>query len=163
MQRRTLCKYALTLGSATLLAGCGFKLRGYDIPVSTLKEVSVEGPFNSLRDRLIVRLENNGTSVNDTAPWILTLGQEHVEDRNLSLLQAGNQEHEMTLTLTIAVQRRSDGAYRLPGETVSVRETYMLNDDNLLAAGDYREEMRNQLRDQAARHIIRRLNTLSEP
>lgn len=163
MQRRTLCKYALTLGSATLLAGCGFKLRGYDTPVSRLEQISVEGPFNTLRDRLIVRLENNGTSVNQTAPWILTLGQEHVEDRNLSLLQAGNQQHEMTLTVTMAVQRRSDGAYRLPDEMIRVQETYMLNDDNLLAAGDYREEMRNQLRDQAARDIIQRLNTLAGP
>ncbi|MGO2131923.1 MAG: LPS-assembly lipoprotein LptE [Halomonas sp.] len=163
MQRRTLCKYVLTLGSATLLAGCGFKLRGYGTPVSRLEEVSVEGPFGSLRDRLIVRLENSGTAVNETAPWVLTLGQEHVEDRSLSLRQAGDQQHEMTLTVTMAVQRRSDGAYRLPDETIRVQETYMLNDDNLLAAGDYREDVRNQLRDQAARDIIQRLNTLTGP
>ncbi|WP_027966693.1 LPS assembly lipoprotein LptE [Halomonas halocynthiae] len=163
MQRRTLFKYALTLGSATLLAGCGFKLRGYGTPSVRLDEISVEGPFSPLRDRLIVRLDNAGTEVNETAPWILTLGQERVEDRRFSLRQAGNQQHEMTLTVTMAVQRRSDGAYRLPSETITVRETYLLDDDNLLAAGDYREEIRNQLRDKAARHIIQRLNTLIEP
>lgn len=163
MQRRTLCKYILTLGSASLLTGCGFRLRGHDAPVSLLQEITLEGAPGSLLDRLAVRFENNGTVVNETAPWILTLGQEHIEDRNLSLLQAGNQQHEMTLRVTIAVQRRSDGAYRLPSEEVHIRDTYMLNDDNLLAAADYRGEMRNQLREQAAQHILQRLNNLSEP
>lgn len=162
MQRRTLCKYALILGSASLLAGCGFRLRGRDTPASILEEITLEGAPGPLVDHLTVRLENNDTLVNDTAPWILTLGQEHIADRSLSLLQAGNQQHEMTLRVTIAVQRRSDGAYRLPSETVQVRDTYMLNDDNLLSAGDYREEMRSQLRDEAARHIVQRLNRLSE-
>jgi LPS-assembly lipoprotein len=162
MQRRTLCKYALTLGSALLLTGCGFKLRGLDTPLTELAEISVAGPASPLRKQLIERLESAGTSVNDKAPWVLTLGQENFEERNLGLLQAGNQQHEMMLSVSIALQRRTDGAYRLPSDVLTVQERFMVSDDNLLATDDYRRDVRDQLRDEASRQIIQRLRILAE-
>ncbi|HSH48111.1 MAG TPA: LPS assembly lipoprotein LptE [Halomonas sp.] len=162
MQRRTLCKYALTLGGALLLSGCGFRLRGLDAPLTELTEISVAGPTSALREQLIARLESAGTAVNDTAPWVLTLGQENIEERNLGLLQAGSQQHEMTLSVSIALQRRADGAYRLPGEVLTVQERFTASDDNLLAADDYRDNIRDRLRDEASRQIIQRLRILAE-
>lgn len=162
MQRRILCKYALTLGGALLLTGCGFRLRGFDNPLPELAEIAVEGPGSQLRTQLTDRLESAGTTLSDAAPWILTLGQEMFEERNLGLLQAGNQQHVMVLNISIAVQRREDGAYLLSHEVLTIKERFMASDDNLLAADEYRHDVRNQLRREASRQIIQRLRTLVE-
>lgn len=162
MQRRTLCRYALTMGSALLLTGCGFRLRGFDSPLPELAEIAVAGPTSRLRQQLVERLDSAGTAVNDKAPWVLTLGQENFEERSLGLLQAGNQQHEMMLNVSIAVQRREDGAYRLPHEVLTFKERFMVSEDNLLATDEYRRDVRSQLRNEASRQIIQRLRILVE-
>ncbi|EWH01149.1 hypothetical protein Q427_15505 [Halomonas sp. BC04] len=59
-----------------------------------------------------------------------------------------------------SVQRRSDGAYRLPQQQLEVVTRFTVSDDNLLAQEGLREEARQELRHDATRRLLDRLRAL---
>ncbi|SEK48298.1 LPS assembly lipoprotein LptE [Halomonas daqiaonensis] len=160
MQRRSLLQFGLTAGASLALAGCGFRLRGFDQPVVAIDALAVEGADSELARRVTRRLESAGTRVHDQAALVLNLGTENFRERRLSVLDSGHRDLEMTLAVPFSVQRRADGAYLLDQQRLEVSEHLTVNDDQLLAQDDLREETRDRLRDDAVSQLMNRLRAL---
>lgn len=162
MQRRTLLRLSLAAGASLALAGCGFHLRGYGRSTLRLEALAIAGSQSEFRQVAMERLEAAGTRVRDDAPLVLNLGAEAIEERSLSVLDSGSQEHEMTLRVPFSVQRRADGAYRLDQQALEVSERFDVSEDNLLAGDEQREAVKERLRREAARQLLDRLRPLAE-
>ncbi|WP_111414164.1 LPS assembly lipoprotein LptE [Billgrantia lactosivorans] len=162
MQRRGFLNLALAASAVLALTGCGFRLRGFDTPGLAIDELALAGDDSELARLVDERLTSAGTRVHDDAPEILNLGPETFRERQLSVLDSGPQEREMTLSVPISVQRRSDGAYRLAEQNLEVTTRFTVSDDNLLAQDDLREEARQELRQEALRRLLDRLRALAE-
>ncbi|TLF48591.1 hypothetical protein FEI13_12785 [Halomonas urmiana] len=162
MQRRHLLRLGLAAGATLALAGCGFRLRGYDQPLVGLDALALAGPETALRRLVTRRLEGAGTRVHDDAARVLTLGNEAFSERRLGGLDSGPRELELTLGVPFSVQRRADGAYLLDQQRLEVSERLTINDDELLAQDAERETVRERLRGEAARQLLDRLRALSE-
>lgn len=162
MQRRTLLALGLSGTAALALAGCGFRLRGFDAPDAGLAELALAGPDGPLARRVAERLEAAGTRVHDPAPLVLNLGAEAIRERQRSVRDSGSRELESTLTAPFSVQRRSDGAYLLDQQQLEVSTQFTISDDNLLAQERLREEAHERLRRDAARQLLERLRPLAD-
>ncbi|MFW3614409.1 LPS-assembly lipoprotein LptE [Billgrantia antri] len=162
MQRRDFLNLAMAAGAAMALAGCGFRLRGFDTPGLALEELALAGDDSELARLVEERLTAIGTRVNDNAPLVLNLGPETFRVRQLSVLDSGPQEQEMSLTVPFSVQQRSDGAYRLSEQRLEVSTRFTVSDDNLLAQDDLREEARQDLRQEAQRRLFDRLRAVTD-
>jgi LPS-assembly lipoprotein len=160
MQRRGFLNLVVTAGASLALAGCGFRLRGFDSPELTVDELAVAGSDSELARLTTERLSSLGIRVHANAPLVLNLGPENFGERQLSVLDSGPQEREMTLAVPFSVQRRSDGAYRLQQQSLEVSTRFTVSDDNLLAQDDIREEARQELRQEALRRLFDRLRVL---
>ncbi|WP_416137135.1 LPS assembly lipoprotein LptE [Halomonas sp. HK25] len=161
MQRRTFLTLGLAGTAGLALAGCGFRLRGFDEPGAVIDELALAGPDSELSRLARERLEAAGTRVHDGAERVLNLGQPDTRRRNLSVLDSGPREEEMTLIAPFSVQRRGDGAYLLDQQQLEVSTRYTVSDANLLIQDDLREEARQQLREAAVRQLLDRLRSLS--
>ncbi|MDR5867029.1 LPS-assembly lipoprotein LptE [Halomonas koreensis] len=160
MQRRDFLRLTLAGAAGLTLGGCGFRLRGLNRPALGLEALAVAGADDAFSRLAIRRLETAGVAVRDDAPLVLNLGAERVEERRLSVLDAGSQERELTLRLPFSVQRRADGAYRLPRQTLTVSERFTFSGDDLLAGDERREAARQALRREAVRRLMDRLRAL---
>lgn len=163
MQRRGFLNLAMAAGAALALAGCGFRLRGFDTPGLAVDELALAGDDSELARLVAERLASLGTRVHDDAAQILNLGPETFRERQLSVLDSGPQEREMTFSVPFSIQRRSDGAYRLAERHLEVLTRFTVSDDNLLAQDDLREEARRELRQEAMRRLFDSLRTLNQP
>lgn len=162
MQRRRFLNLAVTAATSLALAGCGFSLRGFDSAGPFLGELAVSGADSELTRLTTERLTAVGTQVHADAPLVLNLGPETFRERQLGSLDSGPRELEMALAVPFSVQRRSDGAYRLAEQTIEVTTRFSVSDANLLAQDDLREEARHELRQQAVRRLLDRLNSLGD-
>ncbi len=161
MQRRTFLTLGLAGIAGLVLTGCGFQLRGFDEPTSGIDELALAGPDSEFSRLARERLEASGTRVHEGAARVLNLGQEETRRRNLSVLDSGPREEEMTLIVPFSVQRRRDGAYLLDQQQLEVSTRYTVSDANLLIQDDLRDEARLGLRKAAARQLLDRLRSLS--
>lgn len=160
MQRREFLNLALAAGVVLAMAGCGFHLRGFDTPGLTVDELALGGTDSEFSHLVAERLASIGTRVHDDALLVLNLGPETFREHQLGVLDSGPQEQEMSLMVPFSVQRRSDGAYRLPQQRLEVTTHFIVSDDELLSQDQRREEARQELRQEALRHLFDRLRTL---
>ncbi|WP_163559169.1 LPS assembly lipoprotein LptE [Halomonas sp. NO4] len=160
MQRRTLLTRGLIGATALALAGCGFRLRGLDDRGPVIDELALAGPENELSNQLAERLRGAGTRIHDGAPRVLNLGNATLNERRLSVLDAGAREVELVLSVPFSVQRRADGAFVVPQQTLEVSERLTLSDANLLAQDELRAEAEATLRREAVRRLLERLRGL---
>ncbi|WP_445004273.1 LPS-assembly lipoprotein LptE [Halomonas mongoliensis] len=160
MQRRTFLTLGLAGTAGLALAGCGFRLRGFDDPSPVLDELALAGPGGELSRLARERLEAAGTRVRDGAALRLNLGEAEIRRRGLSVLDSGPRDEEMTLVAPFSVQRASDGAYLLDQQRLEVATRYTVSDANLLNQEELREEARRELLDAAVRQLLDRLRAL---
>lgn len=160
MQRRTFIRLALAGTAGLSLAGCGYRLRGLDTPGPILSEIAIAGSDSDFSRMVRERLESSDTNVHDQAPLVLNLGAEDFLERQIDVLDSGPRELEMELRVPYSVQRRTDGAYRLPQQQLEVVTRFTVSDDNLLTQEDLREETRLELRRDATRRLLERLRSL---
>jgi LPS-assembly lipoprotein len=150
----------LAAGASLALAGCGFRLRGYDRPLMAIDALALEGPESELARLVTRRLEGASTRVQEEAARVLNLGGENFRERRLGGLDSGPRELELSLEVPFSVQRRADGAYLLDQQRLEVSERLTVNDDELLTQDALRETARERLRDEAARQLMYRLQAL---
>ncbi|MGJ7457411.1 LPS assembly lipoprotein LptE [Halomonas sp. MA07-2] len=160
MQRRNFLTLGLAGSAGLALAGCGFRLRGFGEPTEVIDELALAGPDSDLSRLVRERLEAAGTRVHGGAERVLNLGQPEFQRRNLSVMDSGPREEEMTLIAPFSVQRTSDGAYLLDQQRLEVSTRYTVSDANLLIQDDLREEARQQLHETAVRQLLDRLRSL---
>lgn len=161
MNRRTFLTLGGAAAAALVLGGCGFRLRGTDALLG-LPSLALEGDDTSELYRLLrMRLEQRGAEVRSDGEWRVTLGSAERRSRQLGSDGRGSREHELTLTTSLSVQQRENGAYRLNNETLSVRTRIRVNDDNLLNRDSLFREAERTLEQRLAERIIERLGYLA--
>lgn len=161
MNRRSFLVGLTGMSLALILAGCGFQLRGTgpgsSLSMSELTLDTADGPTSELTREISQELNSAGVTLTEQAPWRLNLGSESIQERELTFGEAGTQERQLTLTVPWSLQRVSDGAYLASQEDLTVQGTFYTSSDQLLTRDDARNTLRTQLRQDAARRLIDRL------
>lgn len=151
-------------GCVLALAGCGFHLRGMgpgdSLSIDRIALASAGGPTDPLLRQVEQELKSAGVVISEGAPWRLNLGESAFQERQLTYGDAGVQEREVTLSVPWSLQRVMDGAYLTSQETLTLDGTYYTSSDQLLTRDDARQQLYVELRRQAARRLIDRLQAI---
>ncbi|GAB3340906.1 LPS assembly lipoprotein LptE [Chromohalobacter beijerinckii] len=164
MKRRSLIiRSLLLLTLTTLLAGCGFQLRGLDAAALDIPALTLSSPDGRFEDAVEQALQGTGTTLEDNAPLRVNLSEEQVRETRLTQGASGNQERRLTLSVPFSVQRSEDNAYLLDQQTLEASTTLSVDNNNLLAQDELRDEALDSLRQEAARQLVDRLRALEIP
>ena len=163
MQQR-LAQFLLLLGTALLLAGCGFQLRGAGgvaVPEDWLSMHMVTGNPNSEFSREVkTSFAANGVEWQDsmqTANYSIKLGPERFSQRNLSLnSEARAAEFELTMRSTFSV-RDSSGKTVIEDTTSSVVKQMENDPRNVVGKAEEIRILKGEMRSELAQQIMRRI------
>jgi LPS-assembly lipoprotein len=147
---------------AVVLVGCGFHLRGLaELSFKTIyvQQVSASGIAKDLRRSLT----GSGVQVVPTAAeaeMLLELMRESTDKRILSLSGGGKvREYELIYRVEFRMREASSEFWGEP-QSVEVRRDYSYDDTQLLAKEGEEARLSNDMRTDASREIMRRLNSL---
>lgn len=149
---------------ASLLAGCGFQLRGSAtdtaIPASWQKLALVTGNPNSEFSREVqARFAANGIEWvdRDQADYIVRLGPERFSQRNLSLnSQARASELELTMRANFSVAA-PDGQDVMPDAEAAVIRQMENDPRNVVGKAEEVRILQSEMRTELAQQIMRRI------
>lgn len=161
--KRTLHCAVLALG-LSLLAGCGFHLRGLSAPLAPLSFASISlQETGSLNEALKVALQRDGRlSLRSPAEAVFRITGEETRKDILTINRGGKvNEYLLVYRAEATVQRRQDDS-PLPLSVV-VRRELSYSDAGVL--GKEREEamLWDDMRRDAAEQLVRRLSYLPNP
>ncbi|WP_110708679.1 LPS assembly lipoprotein LptE [Salinicola sp. CR57] len=162
MMRRTALAGLMAV-SLTVLAGCGFQLRGLHQPALGIQELSLNANISPFSEEVRRSLESAGTRVVENADLRLNLGDERIGENRLTRSDSGSRETSITLTAPFSVQRVSDSAYLLNQQQLEVSTTVLLSTDDIYSGEEARTDAIEQLRRDAATQLIDRLDALEIP
>lgn len=155
----------LVLCLATLLAGCGFHLRGGAAYALPFKSAYVQGGNNDnllvtrLQDALIragVTLEK----IPEPAQVVIELGNVRNESHVLTVGSSGDiEEYELYFGVDLAF-RRGSGELLQPESSVEFTTDYTYDTTSVLAKEEERETLIGDMRLAAVREILRRAGRL---
>jgi len=158
---------ALVLTAATVLAGCGFQLRGTSPVPAALQPLAVDCPeslpgdfCNSVRDQL----ELGGVKLVDEnrADYILRL-RDYQQDRRASAITSDASAAEYVLRHTVSVELFTADDVPLIAKTdLNASESYRYDENNVLAKQREEDELRQQLGDRLAQQVIFRLAPMTQ-
>ncbi|KAA0017745.1 hypothetical protein F0A16_11740 [Salinicola corii] len=162
MMRRTALAGLMAV-SLTVLAGCGFQLRGLHQPALGISELSLNANVSPFSEEVRRSLESAGTRVVENADLRVNLGDERIGENRLTRSDSGSRETSITLTAPFSVQRVSDSAYLLNQQQLEVSTTVLLSTDDIYSGEEARTDAIKQLRRDAATQLIDRLDALETP
>ena len=152
---------------AIILTGCGFHLRGSFVLPKAISPLYIEiygteqGGRQLHINELTVLLEANDvivTSNRQDASAILVLGTEVLDKRTLSVDSNTGKERERELAYTISYRLlASDGKELLPRQVVSLVRDYVFDEDVALSTSREEHILYQEMRQEAAQQILRRL------
>ncbi|WP_417658617.1 LPS assembly lipoprotein LptE [Pseudidiomarina sp.] len=140
----------------TALSGCGFQLRdNYQLPAA-MQAVSVQAPaFSEFSQVLQRRLTLAGAELVDSAQADMTIEvlSDQLDRRTLSLSQSGQvAEYEMIYTVNYQIIQQGSEPQKLQ---VEVYRDYQDDPNFALAKTREREVLIREMRDDAARQLLR--------
>ena len=153
--------------AAILVQGCGYHLRGQSPQVRTEGGYSVHisaapGP---LADAVKSQLAISGVTVADAmtgADYVLTLSGGTFERQVVSVSPATGKVEEYLIVFTARISISEAGGEDLvTGQDIRVSGDYAFDEDAALGKFSEEETIREELLEQAAAQIMRRLNTLA--
>ena len=156
--RRALRSCLLALVAAALVSACGFRPRGsVDLPAD-LRTVYVEAPIE-IGDELAIFLDAGGakeTKTSAEADAVLRVQNERYEQRVVAVdaTTGKAREYELLYTLDFSI-RKKDGSMLVSPEHVVVRRIYVFDPTQVLGDTNQIEQMRRDMRVDAAERIIR--------
>jgi len=162
-RRSLIIRSLLLLTLTTLLAGCGFQLRGTAAAALDIPSLTLSTPDGRFEDAVKQALQGTGTTLEDDAPLRVNLGEEQIRETRLTQGASGSQERRLTLSVPFSVQRSEDNAYLLDQQTLEASTTLSVDNDNLLSQDELRNEALRSLRQEAARQLVDRLRALEIP
>ena len=153
---------ALVLTAATVLAGCGFQLRGTSPVPAALQPLAVDCPAslpgdfcNSVREQL--RLGGVELASEASADYVLRL-RDYRQDRRASAITSTASAAEYVLRHTVSLELMTSEQVPLIGKTdLNASESYRYDENNVLAKQREEDELRQQLGDRLAQQVIFRL------
>ena len=148
---------------AVLATGCGFQLRRLDeVPFASLY---VDAPHGGavaqrIRSALISNKQTRLAASAAEAEAVLVLGQETRSTTILSLSGAGRvTEYRLGLQLTYAINDK-DGRTLAAAETIELTRDITYDDAQVLAKSAEEQLLYRDMDDNAARRIMRRLQSI---
>jgi len=153
---------ALVLTAATVLAGCGFQLRGTSPVPAALQPLAVDCPAslpgdfcNSVREQF--RLGGVELASEASADYVLRL-RDYRQDRRASAITSTASAAEYVLRHTVSLELMTSEQVPLIGKTdLNASESYRYDENNVLAKQREEDELRQQLGDRLAQQVIFRL------
>jgi len=146
-----------------ILASCGFHLRGSTTLPADVYRMHVEAPNPRLEEDLEFELQTAGaviTPERDDAEAILAATSETFNRRVIAVdAETGrNREFEVAYTIDFKVTR-ADGTVLLKPQNVNLLRTLVLNEDQLLGALTEEQTLQKEMRADAVRQILQRMQT----
>lgn len=159
--RRKLLKSLLALGAATLVAGCGFQLRGQAQLPFTAAYVEAGGG-SSLAKSLRATLSSQGKLAEkaEDAPVRVRLGNEQ-RSKNILALSGSGKVKEYRLEYRVILSAYDAGGKELivPSEIQLIRD-FSYDDQQLLAKEAEEAALNRGMEQDALRQILKRLSYL---
>ena len=156
-------RFFLAAIPAALATGCGFQLRRMDgVPFASLY---VDAPHGGavaqrIRSALISNKQTRLAASAAEAEAVLVLGQETRSKTILSLSGAGRvTEYRLGLQLTYAINDK-DGRTLAAAETIELTRDITYDDAQVLAKSAEEQLLYRDMDDNAARRIMRRLQSI---
>ena len=156
----------LLAAAASLLAACGFHLRGA-VPLSpSMERIYIQGGSDMLARDLRLSLQAAGAEIADQpqgARSVLQILDERIERRVHSV--GGNarvQEYELVHGVQFALVRQ-DGVALLPPQQVTVTRDYRFDPDRVLGSSSEEGLLREEMQRDLAQLMLRRLAYVAEP
>lgn len=149
-----------------ILLGCGFHLAGSGELASSLDNTSVQSAASS-RD-LVLLLERNlkSNQINivgiDQATALINILFEGTEKTVLTLDSEGKaREFELILTVSFDV-KKPDNSYLLREQSIRLNRDFVFDKNNLLGANEEEQQLFSEMRGDAAKIIVYRLQTIKD-
>ncbi|MBO3275227.1 LPS-assembly lipoprotein LptE [Pseudomonas schmalbachii] len=159
--KRILTSIAL-IGMTTVLAACGFHLRGVGETNFALKEIdlSARNAYGETVRDLRTVLENSGVKVDTRAPYHLVLAREDVTQRTASYTSAARSaEYELTNTLSYEVRGAND--LLLISDQIQVQKVYLHDENNLTGSDQEAAQLHREMRRELVQQMSLRLQMLT--
>ncbi|CAH0991637.1 LPS-assembly lipoprotein LptE [Sinobacterium norvegicum] len=168
----TLTKSLRNIGLATvvltltLLAGCGFQLRGnVDIaePITNLKLTGkTRGPIIEQIKRSFTLYDINVADITDSTAYELAFIEVKEDERSVGYdAQARTSEYELTMVVEFTLLN-NEGLTLIPPRKVYAEKIYYNNPDNVIASDNEKELLLRDLRTQLAVSIVNQLATIDD-
>jgi len=164
--RRQVFSYITVLAFAGLLSACGFQLRGVGGNTVTVPDewksmyLASGNPNSELARAVVSQFAASGVEWSDrkTANFILQLGPERFEQRNLSLnAEARAAEFELTMRTDFTVRQAKNNTEVIP-QTSAATVKQMENDPrNVVGKAEEVRLLKSEMRTELARQIMRRI------
>ena len=154
---RLLCLLAVLI----LLNGCGFHLQSKpELPPEMQRtRLEIQSPYSQFARRLETHLEQSGVSVVTALDGAAIL-EVPVNDTRKEIQSIGDNARVREFRVRHTVQFRllaSDGTELIPLQTFEQSRVYSFDEQDILAAEREDEFLRNDLADNLARMVVRRL------
>ncbi len=152
---------------AILVQGCGYHLRGHSPQVKAEGgySVHIDARAGALADAVKSQLTVSGIRVADRikgADYVLTLSNGEFERQVVSVSPETGKVEEYLVVFSARVSLSdANGEALVAGQVVRVSGDYTFDEDAALGKFSEEETIREELVEQAATQIIRRLNTLA--
>jgi len=159
--KRILTGIAL-IGLTTVLAACGFHLRGLGDTNFALKEVdlSARNAYGDTVKDLQRLLENSGVKVTKGAPYHLFLAREAETQRTASYSSSARSA-EYELTTTVDYEVRGADNLLLMTDKVEVQKVYLHDENNLIGSDQEAAQLRKEMRRDLVQQLALRLQMLT--
>lgn len=145
----------------TVLAACGFQLRG--VANLAFKTIFVQGSTLSISKDLNQSFKTNGIQVVnkiDDAELIVELLDEANEKRILSLSGGGVvREFELNYRMSFRTRDPASETWSQP-QLIQTRRDFSYNDNALLGKAEEENRLNSDMRNDAIREIMRRLSAI---
>ncbi|MEA1890509.1 MAG: LPS assembly lipoprotein LptE [Pseudomonadota bacterium] len=153
----------ISLLTASLLAGCGFHLRGTIVLPDSIRAVAISSPDGKLKDILADRLESNNVTV---VPGP-TAESAHIKiasanfGREVRTIDDRGKATGYVLILRVNYQVvDSQGKELVKPSISSARRDYNFNQDQLLSATREEQLLHDEMREDAAQGILRKMSRI---
>jgi LPS-assembly lipoprotein len=154
---------AAILVVAIAVGGCGFKLRGKASLPESLRVIVLKVAITAVHDELVPYLEQSGVTTVEAGsdvPYdaVLHVGPETISRRVLSVSPSTGRAREYELAYVFSYRFvDADGKALVDPGSVRLLRDYIFDDDQVI--GKSREEyvLRNEMRRDAIRQLLRRL------
>lgn len=149
--------------SATLVSGCGFKLRGtIDLPDS-IKTVMISSPDVQLRDIIADSLEANKVTVVNSAT--ATSAHIKIEKAEIAREVTTIDDRGKATGYNLILKTRfkvvdSNGNDLIKPSKANARRDYNFDPDQLLSATREEELLHTEMREEAAQTILRKMSRI---
>lgn len=164
---RLLLGLSLLLVLSLLLAGCGFKPRGYFAVPEALQDatlVTMSDRPSEIRPMLQRALQVNGVTLRDEAPVILEIHEERHTRRSVSLRgrSSGSQvaEYELRSEVFFSVRERDGNQLLIAPRSIFTERVYAYDGDNITASEAQEVVLRQQIYQDLAQQIVRQYVSL---